>query len=129
MSKVLAIIPARGGSKGLPRKNLRPLAGHPLIAYSVAAGLHFDDVWSEWGYNRFAGELLAIDEINTEYETRKIDSDRYNDHWHNGNKPWHVAMYQLQVFDHPDITRVLNSPNERRCRFYLITCVPDLSVL
>ena len=39
MSKVLAIIPARGGSKGLPRKNLRPLAGHPLIAYSVAAGL------------------------------------------------------------------------------------------
>jgi N-acylneuraminate cytidylyltransferase len=39
MSKVLAIIPARGGSKGLPGKNLRPLAGHPLIAYSVAAGL------------------------------------------------------------------------------------------
>ena len=39
MTEVLAIIPARGGSKGLPGKNLRPLAGHPLIAYSVAAGL------------------------------------------------------------------------------------------
>jgi N-acylneuraminate cytidylyltransferase len=39
MAEVLAIVPARGGSKGLPRKNLRPLAGHPLIAYSVAAGL------------------------------------------------------------------------------------------
>ena len=109
MSKVLAIIPARGGSKGLPGKNLRPLAGHPLIAYSVAAGLHFDDVWSEWGYNRFAGELLAIDEINTEYKTRKIDSDRYIDHWHNGNKPWHAAMYQLQVFDHPDRYKTLRS--------------------
>ena len=36
---VLAIIPARGGSKGLPGKNIRPLAGHPLIAYSVAAAL------------------------------------------------------------------------------------------
>ena len=37
--EVLAIIPARGGSKGLPRKNVRLLAGHPLIAYSIAAGL------------------------------------------------------------------------------------------
>ena len=39
MVEVLAIIPARGGSRGLPGKNLRPLAGHPLIAYSIAAGL------------------------------------------------------------------------------------------
>jgi CMP-N-acetylneuraminic acid synthetase len=36
--KVLALVPARGGSKGLPRKNLLPLGGHPLIAWSVAAG-------------------------------------------------------------------------------------------
>ena len=75
----------------------------------ATVGLHFDDVWSEWGHNRFAGELLAIDEINTEYETRKIDSDRYSDHWHNGNKPWHAAMYQLQVFDHPDRYKTLRS--------------------
>ena len=34
---VLAIIPARGGSKSIPRKNIRSLAGHPLIAYSIAA--------------------------------------------------------------------------------------------
>jgi len=32
---LLAIIPARGGSKGLPGKNLRPLAGLPLIAHSI----------------------------------------------------------------------------------------------
>jgi CMP-N-acetylneuraminic acid synthetase len=32
---VLALIPARGGSKGLPRKNVLPLAGKPLIAYSI----------------------------------------------------------------------------------------------
>ena len=36
---VLAIIPARGGSKGIPRKNVRDFAGHPLIAYSIEAGL------------------------------------------------------------------------------------------
>jgi CMP-N,N'-diacetyllegionaminic acid synthase len=39
MTEVLAVIPARVGSKGLPGKNTRPLAGHPLIAYSIAAGL------------------------------------------------------------------------------------------
>ena len=32
---VLAVIPARGGSKGLPGKNTRPLAGLPLIAHSM----------------------------------------------------------------------------------------------
>ena len=32
-----ALIPARGGSKGVPRKNIRTLAGYPLIAYSIIA--------------------------------------------------------------------------------------------
>ncbi|MGO9133439.1 MAG: cytidylyltransferase domain-containing protein [Methylovirgula sp.] len=34
---MLALIPARGGSKGLPGKNIRPLLGKPLIAYSIEA--------------------------------------------------------------------------------------------
>ena len=34
--KSLYIIPARGGSKGIPRKNIKPLAGTPLIHYSIA---------------------------------------------------------------------------------------------
>jgi N-acylneuraminate cytidylyltransferase len=37
-SQILALIPARGGSKSLPRKNIRLLGGHPLLAYSIAAG-------------------------------------------------------------------------------------------
>lgn len=37
--RVLAIIPARGGSKGLPRKNIKELAGRPLIAWTIEAGL------------------------------------------------------------------------------------------
>ena len=37
--EILALIPARGGSKGIPRKNIRSFAGQPLIAYSIAAGL------------------------------------------------------------------------------------------
>lgn len=35
--RLLAVIPARGGSKGIPRKNVYPLCGRPLVAYSIAA--------------------------------------------------------------------------------------------
>jgi N-acylneuraminate cytidylyltransferase len=35
--EILALIPARGGSKSIPHKNIRLLAGYPLIAYSIAA--------------------------------------------------------------------------------------------
>lgn len=35
MANLIAIIPARGGSKGLPGKNLLDLCGHPLIAWSI----------------------------------------------------------------------------------------------
>ena len=45
---ILVIIPARGGSKGIPRKNLRALAGNPLIYYSIKNALsskHKPDVY------------------------------------------------------------------------------------
>jgi CMP-N-acetylneuraminic acid synthetase len=38
-TKVLAIIPARGGSKGVPRKNVRLVCGKPLIAYTIETAL------------------------------------------------------------------------------------------
>ncbi len=44
MTEVLAIIPARGGSKGIPRKNIRDFAGYPLLAWSIAAGLQAKSV-------------------------------------------------------------------------------------
>jgi CMP-N,N'-diacetyllegionaminic acid synthase len=37
--KVIAIIPARGGSKGLPQKNIRELCGKPLIVWTILAAL------------------------------------------------------------------------------------------
>ena len=36
---VVGLIPARGGSKGIPRKNLAPLGGKPLIAWTIAAAV------------------------------------------------------------------------------------------
>ena len=40
--KIIAIIPARGGSKGLPGKNIIPLCGKPLINYTIEAALKVD---------------------------------------------------------------------------------------
>ena len=45
--KNIAIIPARGGSKRIPRKNIKPFMGKPIIAYSIEAALEsglFDEV-------------------------------------------------------------------------------------
>src|SRR3989344_3452887 len=38
--KVITVIPARGGSKGVPRKNIKLLNGKPLIAYTIEASLN-----------------------------------------------------------------------------------------
>lgn len=45
--KNIAIVPARGGSKRIPRKNIKPFMGKPIIAYSIEAALQsglFDEV-------------------------------------------------------------------------------------
>ena len=34
---ILAVIQARGGSKGIPKKNIYPIGGYPLISYTIAA--------------------------------------------------------------------------------------------
>ena len=41
---MIAIIPARGGSKGLPGKNIKPLLGKPLIAYTIECALQSQSV-------------------------------------------------------------------------------------
>lgn len=42
--EILTIIPARGGSKGIPRKNIQSFAGFPLVAFSIAAALQAEMV-------------------------------------------------------------------------------------
>ena len=39
--KYLVVIPARGGSKGIPHKNIKPLCGKPLIYYSIDVARQF----------------------------------------------------------------------------------------
>ena len=54
---IVALIPARAGSKRVPDKNIRPLAGHPLIAYTIAAAIEsniFTDVIVSTDSQRYA---------------------------------------------------------------------------
>jgi CMP-N,N'-diacetyllegionaminic acid synthase len=55
---VWAVIPARGGSKGIPRKNIRPLAGRPLLVHSIEAAL----------------EAPAVDRVVVSTDDREIAS-------------------------------------------------------
>jgi CMP-N-acetylneuraminic acid synthetase len=45
LPRVLAVIPARGGSKGVPRKNLRPVGNKPLIAHTIETALAGRDLF------------------------------------------------------------------------------------
>ena len=40
--KILAVVPARGGSKGIPRKNIRLLGGEPLIGHTLKTAMSVD---------------------------------------------------------------------------------------
>ncbi|MDZ4113241.1 MAG: acylneuraminate cytidylyltransferase family protein [Brevundimonas sp.] len=60
--RVLAIVPARRGSKGLPLKNIRPLAGRPLLAWPIAAARasrHVDRVIISTDDQEFADIAVA----------------------------------------------------------------------
>lgn len=45
MERVVAIIPARGGSKGIPGKNIKPFLGMPLVAHSIRAALGAETIF------------------------------------------------------------------------------------
>lgn len=101
--KNLCIIPARGGSKRIPRKNIKPFMGKPIIAYSIEAALKsglFDEVMvstddlefaevaklfgaavpflrSEKTANDYAGLTDVIDEVVATYKDRGVLFDNY----------------------------------------------------
>lgn len=98
---ILAIIPARGGSKGIPRKNIRPLCNKPLIHYSIhnaLSSIYDIDVYvssddeevlsiSEKFYakkhlrnNAFAGDHVTLDPViyNALNDIEKAENKTYD---------------------------------------------------
>jgi CMP-N,N'-diacetyllegionaminic acid synthase len=63
---IVAVIPARGGSKGIPRKNLVQLAGRPLIGYSIQAAR---------GASCIDRVLVSTDDIEIAEAARALGAD------------------------------------------------------
>jgi CMP-N,N'-diacetyllegionaminic acid synthase len=61
--KILAIIPARGGSKGIPNKNVMNISGKPLIAYTIDAGKK----------SKYIDEII----VSTDSEVIKTIAEKY----------------------------------------------------
>jgi len=61
MGDVVAIIPARAGSKGIPGKNLSPICGLPLVAWSIAQARNATYIDSVW-VSSDGEEILAVAE-------------------------------------------------------------------
>jgi CMP-N,N'-diacetyllegionaminic acid synthase len=57
--KVLAVIPARGGSKRLPRKNIINVSGHPMVAYTIMAAKNASKI-TDWLVSSEDEEILKV---------------------------------------------------------------------
>ena len=62
--KNIALIPLRGGSKGIPRKNLKEINGSPLCSYSINAALKAEQIHEVWVSS---DDQEIIDFVNTEF--------------------------------------------------------------
>ena len=77
-STVIALIPARGGSKGIPRKNLTILSGKPLIAHTIFAAQNatlVDEIW----FSSDDNEILNVSK-SLGVQTLSRPSELANDH-------------------------------------------------
>ena len=87
--KILAIIPARGGSKGVPRKNIKMLAGKPLIAWAIEEAKK--------------SKLIDMCIVSTEDQEIKSVAEKWG-----GNVPFMRPM-ELAQDDTPGIEPVLHA--------------------
>lgn len=106
MADIIAIIPARSGSKGVPDKNIRLLAGKPLLTYSIVAARlvesigrvivstdsqHYADIAREYGAEvPFLRPSGISDDGSSVYEYIKHTLDWIKDH--EGNIPKYIAL-------------------------------------
>lgn len=77
--KILAIIPARGGSKGLPGKNIKPLLGKPLIGWTIEAALnssYIDDVFVSTDSQEIANVAKSFGVNVPELRPAELASDK-----------------------------------------------------
>jgi CMP-N,N'-diacetyllegionaminic acid synthase len=102
--EILGIIPARGGSKGIPRKNIRELAGKPLIAWTIEV----------------AKKSMYIDRLILSSEDKEII--QVAKEW--GCEAPFVRPMELAQDDTPGIDPVLHAINELQGYDYVVLLQP-----
>lgn len=122
-SSIYAIIPARGGSKGLPRKNIYPLAGKPLIAYTIQAALK--SVYIERCFVSTEDEEIC--EISRQYGAEIIN--RPMELAQDFSSSVDVIKHSLNIIEQlgepPDIIALLQPTSPLRNELHLSNCIEE----
>ena len=91
---VIAIIPARSGSKGLKDKNIKPLCGKPMIAYTIEAAINtglFDEVFVSTDSQEYA-------DISVKYGA-SVPFLRDPELATSGARTWDVILNAIDIYD------------------------------
>src|SRR3989304_4241261 len=109
---VVAVIPARSGSKGFPGKNTFPILGHPMIAWSVRAAVECPIVMHTFAISDGAGILKIAEQYGAQgiLEPKRLGGDQV--------KNWQVMDYALRHIRslgiEPDILVYLQTTSPQR---------------
>ncbi len=98
--RMLAVVPARGGSKGIPLKNIRPLGGKPLIAYTAEIVKQLPEVDRAVVSTDHEGIAEAAEQSGLVAPFRRppdLGGDRIGD--------WDVLTHALRIMEELDGTR------------------------
>ena len=107
-NRIVAVIPARGGSKGIPRKNIIRLNGKPLIQYSIQAGLDSQRV-DECYVSTDDEEIERISK-DCGAQIIKRPSSLSGD----TTSTFDVIKHSVEVLDNPDIIVILQPTSPLR---------------
>ncbi|MBS9404036.1 acylneuraminate cytidylyltransferase family protein [Halomonas sp. TRM85114] len=96
--RVIAVVPARGGSKSVPGKNIRPLAGKPLIGWSIEVAQRVEEI------DRV---IVSTDDAQIAEAARRFGAEIYR-------RPDHLATDDALVIDAlRDLHETLRREGER----------------
>lgn len=113
MGDCVAIIPARGGSKGIPRKNLLMLSGKPLIAWSIEQALSSSRIDSVW-VTSDCDEILSVAKelgANVISRPKSISGDKAT-----SEEAWIHALTEIQKLTEVDLIVCMQATSPIRGR-------------
>jgi CMP-N,N'-diacetyllegionaminic acid synthase len=121
MTSIVALVPARGGSKGLPGKNLRLLGGIPLLAHSIVAGRdarHIDRVYVSTDDEKIA-------DVARSYGAEVIErpAELATDVAQNDGVAVHALAVMSQAGFSPDILVLLQPTSPLRTAWHVDECL------